>query len=96
MKLAVALRPGASQSTSWRGAHRYRPYEHKDKKPYASSADHSAQQQPWRQFRSRGRGRGRGGNPRFSKSHQRPNNNFCLGSTPIKVSFSWTLQKFKE
>ena len=66
--------PGASPSTSWRGAHRYRPYDHKDRKSSAASTDNSSQQQqPWRQFsrnRSRGRGRGRGGNPRFSKSHQ--------------------------
>ena len=64
--------PGAPQHTSWRGAHRYRPYDRKDKKP--SSTDHAAQpQQTWRQFsrnRSRGRAHGRGGNPHFSKSHQ--------------------------
>ena len=66
--------PGASQTTSWRGAHRYRPYDAKDRKPFTVPSDNSSQQQqPWRQFgrnRSRGRGRGRGGNPRFSKSHQ--------------------------
>ena len=66
--------PGASQSTSWRGGHRYRPYDTKDRKP-ATSADSSSQQQqqPWRQFgrsRPRGRARGRGGNPIFSRSHQ--------------------------
>ena len=63
---------GASQHTSWRGSHRYRPYDRKDRKPAASSEQTSQQQhQPWRQFsrsRSRGRGRGRGSNPRFSKS----------------------------
>ena len=66
--------PGATQSTSWRGAHRYRPYDSKDRKSSAASTDNSSQQQPpWRQFsrnRARGRGRGRGGNPCFSKSHQ--------------------------
>ena len=73
---SVAQRPGpgATQHTNWRGSHRFRPYERRDKKT-SSSADHPAQQQqqPWRQFsrsRSRGRGRGRGSNPRFSKSHQ--------------------------
>ena len=64
--------PGASQHTSWRGSHRYRPYDHKDRKPSASSEQTSQQQhQTWRQFsrsRSRGCGRGRGCNPRFSKS----------------------------
>ena len=64
--------PGASQHTSWRGSHRYRPYDHKDSKPATSSEQASRQQhQPWRQFsrsRSRGRGQGRGSNPRFSKS----------------------------
>ena len=63
--------PGASQQTSWRGSHRYRPYDHKDRKP-ATSSEQTSQQQyhPWRQFsrsRSRGRGQGRGSNPRFSK-----------------------------
>ena len=44
MRLAV----GASQSTSWRGAHRYRPYDHKDRKSSAASTDNSSQQQqPW-------------------------------------------------
>ena len=62
--------PGASQHTSWRGSHRYRPYGRKDRKPAASSEQTSQQQyQPWRQFsRSHSRGRGRGSNPRFSKS----------------------------
>ena len=67
---SVAQRPepGAPQHTNWRGSHRFRPYERRDKK---TSADHSSQQQqPWRQFsrsRYRGRGRGRGSNPRFSQ-----------------------------
>ena len=62
--------PGASQHTSWRGSHRYRPYDRKDRKPTASSEQVSQQQhQPWRQFSSSwSRGRGRGSNPRFSKS----------------------------
>ena len=64
--------PGASQHTSWRESHRYRPYDRKDRKPAASSEQTSQKQhQPWRQFsrsRSRRRGRGRGSNPRFSKS----------------------------
>ena len=65
--------PGASQHTAWKGPHRYKPYDRKDRK-HASSSDQTApqqQQQPWRQFsrnRPRGRGRGRGSNPRFSKS----------------------------
>ena len=62
--------PGASQHTAWKGPHRYKPYDRKDRK-HASSSDQTApQQQPWRQFsrnRPRGRGRGRGSNPRFSK-----------------------------
>ena len=66
--------PGASQATSWRGAHRYCPYDSKNRKSTSASTDNSSQQrQPWGQFgrnRSRGRGFGRGGNPRFSKSHQ--------------------------
>ena len=67
------MRPvvGASQHTSWRGSHRYRPYDRQDRKPIASYKQASQQQnQPWRQFsrsRSRGRGRGHGSNPRFSK-----------------------------
>ena len=73
---SVAQRPGpgAPQHTSWRGSHRYQPYESRDKKASTSSDQtHQQQQQPWRQFgrsRFRGRGRGRGANPRFSKSHQ--------------------------
>ena len=62
--------PGAPQHTSWRGAHRYRPYEHREQKS-SGSTEQTSQQEPWRQFsrsRSRGRGRGRGVNPRFSKS----------------------------
>ena len=40
--------PGASQSSSWRGAHRYRTYDHKDRKSSAASTDNSSQQQqPW-------------------------------------------------
>ena len=40
--------PGTSQHTSWRGSHRYRPYDHKDRKPTASSEQASQQQnQPW-------------------------------------------------
>ena len=64
--------PGALQHTSWRGSHRYKPYDHRDRRPSASSEQASqAQQQPWRQFsrhRSRGRGRGRGSNPHFSRA----------------------------
>ena len=73
---SVAQRPGpgAPQRTSWRGSHRYQPYERRDKKAPTSSDQASQQQhQPWRQFsrsRSRGRGLGRGANPRFSKSQQ--------------------------
>ena len=65
--------PGASRHTAWKGSHRFKPYDRKDRK-HASSSDQTTpqqQQQPWRQFsrsRSRGRGRGRGSNPRFSKS----------------------------
>ena len=65
--------PGAPQHTSWRGSHRFRPYERWDKNTSSSTDQTSQQQQPWRQFsrsRSRGRGCGRGSNPRFSKSHQ--------------------------
>ena len=71
---SVAQRPGpgASQHTSWKSSHRYKPYDRKDRKP-ATSSDQSGQQQqqqPWRQFgRGRPRGRGRGSNPRFSKMH---------------------------
>ena len=36
--------PGASQHTSWRGSHRYRPYDRKDRKPTASSEQASQQQ----------------------------------------------------
>ena len=75
---SVAQGPGsgASQHTAWKGPHRYKPYDRKDRK-HASSSDQTApqqqqqQQRPWRQFsrnRPRGRGRGRGSNPRFSKS----------------------------
>ena len=68
--VAQGPRPGASQHTSWRGSHRYRPYDRKDRKPATSSEQVSQQQhQPWRQFsRSRSRGQGRGSNPHFSKS----------------------------
>ena len=68
--VAQGARPGASQHTSWRGSHRFRPYDHKDRKPTASSEQASQQQnQPWRQFsRSQSRGRGQGSNPRFSKA----------------------------
>ena len=70
--VAQGAGPGAPQHTSWRGTHRYRPYDCRDRKA-SSSAEQPAQahQQPWRQFsrnHSRGRGRGRGSNPRFSKS----------------------------
>ena len=64
--------PGASQHTGWKGSHRYKPYDRKDRKSSISAEQASQQQQqPWRQFsrsRSRGRGRRRGSNPRFSKS----------------------------
>ena len=64
--------PGALRHTSWRGSHRYKSYDHRDRKPSASAEQVSqSQQQPWHQFsshRSRGRGRGRGSNPRFSKA----------------------------
>ena len=64
--------PGALQHTSWRGSHRYKPYDRRDRRP--STTEHTAQpqQQLWRQFgrhRARGRGSGRGSNPRFSRSH---------------------------
>ena len=63
---------GAPQHTPWRGSHRYKPYDCRDRKPSGSSEQTSqAQQQPWHQFsrhRSRGRGGGRGSNPRFSKA----------------------------
>ena len=66
--------PGAPQHISWRGSHRYRPYECWDKITSATSDQTSQQQQqPWRQFsrsRSRGRGHGWGSYPHFSKSHQ--------------------------
>ena len=61
--------PGAHQHTSWRGSHRYKPYDRRDRRPSYSEQSSQAQQQPWRQFsRSRGRGRGRGSNPRFSRN----------------------------
>ena len=69
--IAQGPRPGAPQHTSWRGSHRYHPYERRDKKASTSADQTSQQQQPWRQFsRNRSRGRGQGSNPRFSKSHQ--------------------------
>ena len=37
--------PGAPQHTSWRGSHRYQPYERRDKKTSASSDQTSQQQQ---------------------------------------------------
>ena len=41
--------PGALQHTSWRGSHRYKPYDRWDRRPSASSEQASqAQQQPWR------------------------------------------------
>ena len=68
--VAQAPGPDAPQHTSWRGSHRYCPYEHRDKKTSSSTDQTSQQQQPWRQFnrsRSRGHGRGRDSNPRFSQ-----------------------------
>ena len=64
---------GASQHTSWKGSHRYRPYNCKDRKPASSEQTSQQEQQPWRQFsrsHSRGRGRGRGSNPHFSKGER--------------------------
>ena len=59
--------PGASQHTSWKGSHRYKPYNRKDRKPAAASDPSTQQQQqPWRQFgRSRPRGRRQGSKPLF-------------------------------
>ena len=36
--------PGASQHTAWKGPHRYKPYDRKDRK-HASSSDQTAPQQ---------------------------------------------------
>ena len=63
--------PGAPQHATWRGSHRYKPYDSRDRKPPSSEQASQSQKQPWHQFsrnRSRGRGRGRGSNPRFSKA----------------------------
>ena len=70
---SVAQGPGQGdhQHTSWRGSHRYKPYDPRDRRPAASEQPSQSQQQPWRQFirhRPRGCGRGRGSNPRFSKT----------------------------
>ena len=79
--------PGAPQHTSWRGSHRYKPYDRRDRRPLASSEQTSqAQQQPWRQFsrhRSRGRGRDRGSNPRFPRPSRTNNlnDNYCVNQT---------------
>ena len=63
---------GAPQHTSLRSTRRYRPYEHKERKP-TGSTDQTSQQQPWRQLsrnRSRGHESERGANPDFSKSRR--------------------------
>ena len=64
--------PGAPRHTNWRGSHRFKPYDSRDRRSSAPTDQGSqSQQQPWRQFsrhRSRGRGHGRGSNPRFSKA----------------------------
>ena len=70
---SVAQGPGsgAPQHANWRGSHRYKPYDRRDRKHSSSEQVSQSRQQPWRQFsrsRARGRGRGRGSNPRFSKS----------------------------
>ena len=71
---SVAQGPGlgAPQHANWRGSHRYKPYDRRDRKPSSSSEQASqSQQQPWRKFsrnRPRGRGCGRGSNHRFSKA----------------------------
>ena len=84
---SVAQRPGPGvpQHTNWRGSHRFRPYERRDKKT-SSSADHSSQQQqPWTQFsRSRSRGRGPSFFPSLT-SISPINDNHCVGPTPIQV-----------
>ena len=70
--VAQGPRLGAPQHTNWRGSHRFKPYDHRDRKSSASTEQGSqSQQQPWRQFsrhRSRGHGHGRGSNPRFFKA----------------------------
>ena len=83
--------PGAPQHTSWRGSHRYRPYERKDKKPSGSSDPTSQQQQPWRQFsrsRSRRHGCGRGATPRFPShiSINNINDNYWVGPTSVPIA----------
>ena len=91
--VAQRPRPGAPQHTSWRGSHRYRPYERRDKKASTSSdqTHQQQQQQPWRQFgRSRFSGCGRDGVPTLvfpsliSISHT--NDSYCVGPTHIQVN----------
>ena len=82
---SVAQRPGpgAPQYTSWRGSHRYRPYERRDNKASTSSDQTHQKQQTWRQFgRSRFRGRGRRwvANPRFSVQSNLPIHSFSFWS----------------
>ena len=70
---SVAQGPGsgAPQHTNWRGLHRYKPYDCRDRKHSSSEQVSQSQKQPCRQFsrnRARGRGHGRGSNPHFSES----------------------------
>ena len=70
---SVAQEPGsgAPQHANWRGSHRYKPYDRRDRKHSSSEQVSQSQQQPWCQFsrnRARGCGRGRSSNPRISKS----------------------------
>ena len=79
---SVAQRPGpgASQHTSWKSSHRYKPYDRKDRKPAASSDQSGQQQQPWRQF-GRGRPSGRGSTLVFPRCipTNNTNDNYLVG-----------------
>ena len=88
--VAQGTGPGAPQHTSWRGSHRFHPYESRDKKTSSSTDQTSQQQQPGRQFsRSRSRVRGRGRvltlvSPSLT-SISPINDNYCVGPTHIQV-----------
>ena len=50
--IAQGPRPGTPQHASWRGTHRYKPYDHRDSRKVPSNDEQPAQPQlqPWRQF----------------------------------------------
>ena len=81
---------GARQHTSWRGSHRYCPYERRDKKASTFSDQTSQQQQSWRQFSRNLEGVGVDEVPTLvspsltSISHI--NDNYWVGPTPIQVA----------